>query len=59
MLRRRVLKNKDGTVQIRPTFISDYPEGSDGYCIFTEKRPSLTPLNIDLTDNLDCLENWL
>ena len=24
MLRRRVLKNKDGTVQIRPTFISDF-----------------------------------
>ena len=29
--------------------IKEYEEGSDGYVLLREKRPSLTPLNADMT----------
>ncbi|MCL2116564.1 MAG: 5'/3'-nucleotidase SurE [Methanobrevibacter sp.] len=36
----------------------DYEEGTDGYALKIEKRPSLTPLSLDLTSNLDLIKNW-
>ena len=63
MLRPNVVNSKDDKgndcVMISPHLIEEYDEGTDGYCLMVEKRPSLTPLNIDLTGNLDLLENWL
>ncbi|MDO5849652.1 MAG: 5'/3'-nucleotidase SurE [Methanobacteriaceae archaeon] len=46
-------------VMIAPHLIEEYDEGTDGYCLMVEKRPSLTPLNIDLTGDLESLEKWL
>lgn len=63
MLRPNVVNSKDdegnNCVMISPFLIEEYDEGTDGYCLMVEKRPSLTPLNIDLTGNLDLLERWL
>lgn len=59
MLNRYVFKKDDGTFIIKPTLVFDYPKGTEGYCIFREKRPILTPLKIDLTHNVDNLKNWL
>lgn len=63
MLRPNVIDSKDkegnDCVMISPHLIEEYDEGTDGYCLMVEKRPSLTPLNIDLTRNLNSLDNWL
>lgn len=53
------LNSKDNYVMIAPQLIEEYDEGTDGYCLMVEKRPSLTPLNIDLTGDLESLERWL
>ena len=53
------LNSKDNYVMIAPQLIEEYDEVTDGYCLMVEKRPSLTPLNIDLTGNLESLERWL
>lgn len=34
-------------------------EGSDGHALKTLKVPTLTPLSMDFTSNLDSLNNWL
>ena len=34
---------------ITPDLVSEYEEGSDGYALLFEKRPSLTPLDVDMT----------
>lgn len=63
MLRPNVVDSKDNEgndcVMISPHLIEEYDEGTDGHCLMVEKRPSLTPLNIDLTGNLNSLEDWL
>ncbi len=63
MLRPNVVDIKDENgndcVMISPYLIEEYNEETDGYCLMIEKRPSLTPLNIDLTGDLDSLKDWL
>lgn len=46
------------TVMITSNLVKSFEEGTDGYCLMVEKRPSLTPLNVDMTSNLSNLENW-
>ncbi len=36
-------------IMITSNLVKEYDEGSDGYALIVEKRPSLTPLNIDMT----------
>jgi len=33
-------------------------EGTDGYALKVEKRPTLTPLSMDLTSNLESINDW-
>ena len=35
-----------------------YEKGTDGYALKTEKCTSLTPLSLDLTSNLELINNW-
>lgn len=42
-------QNGDGLIMITPDLVKDYDEGSDGYALLVEKRPSLTPLKVDMT----------
>ena len=42
-------QNSDDLVMITPDLIGEYDEGSDGYALMVEKRPSLTPLNVNMT----------
>ena len=46
------------TVMNVPQLLEDFKEGSDGHCVLVERRPSLTPLNIDLTGNIKDVDNW-
>ncbi len=46
------------TVMITSNLVKSFEEGTDGYCLMVEKRPSLTPLNVDMTSNLSNLDNW-
>ncbi len=39
----------DNLIMITSNLVKEYGEGSDGYALFVEKRPSLTPLNINMT----------
>ena len=41
---------------ITSDLVKDYDEGSDGYALIVEKRPSLTPLSADMTYN--DLKDW-
>lgn len=40
----------DDLIMIVSDLVSQYEEGSDGYAILVEKRPSLTPLNVNMTN---------
>ena len=42
-------QNSDDLIMITSNLIQEYEEGSDGYALLVEKRPSLTPLNINMT----------
>ncbi len=42
-------QNDDDLIMITPDLVSEYKKGSDGYALMVEKRPSLTPLNVDMT----------
>lgn len=42
-------QESDDLIMIMSNLVKDYDEGSDGYALFVEKRPSLTPLNINMT----------
>ena len=44
-------QESDDLVMITSDLVKEYEEGSDGYALFVEKRPSLTPLNINMTCN--------
>jgi len=46
------------TVMITSNLVKSFEEGTDGYCLMVEKRPSLTPLNVDMTTKLSNLKNW-
>ena len=35
-----------------------YEEGTDGYALNIEKRPTLTPLSLDLTSDLELINDW-
>ncbi len=39
----------DDLIMITSDLVREYDEGSDGYALFVEKRPSLTPLKVDMT----------
>ena len=39
----------DDLIMIVSDLVKDYPEGSDGHALMVEKRPSLTPLNANMT----------
>ena len=41
---------------IASDFIKEYEEVSNGYALFVEKCPSLTPLNVDMTSKN--LKEW-
>ena len=49
-------QKSDDLVMITSDLVKDYDEGSDGYALFVEKRPSLTPLNVDMT--YEDLKDW-
>lgn len=42
-------QKSDDLIMITPDLVSEYEEGSDGYALLFEKRPSLTPLDVDMT----------
>ncbi len=45
-------------VMITSNLNQDYEEGTDGYCLMTEKRPSLTPLDVDMSVQMSNLDEW-
>jgi 5'-nucleotidase len=49
-------QESDDLVMITSDLVKEYEEGSDGYALFVEKRPSLTPLNINMTN--EGLNDW-
>lgn len=54
----RVDDDGNDTIMIVPQLVEKYPEGTDGHALLIEKYPSLTPLHIDLTGNIESLKNW-
>ena len=42
-------QNDDGLIMITSNLVKEYEKGSDGYALFNEKKPSLTPLNANMT----------
>ena len=42
-------KSGDDLVMICPELEKEYAEGTDGYALMVEKRPSLTPLDVNMT----------
>ena len=42
-------EKSDDLIMITPDLVRDYEKGSDGYALLAEKRPSLTPLNVNMT----------
>ena len=49
-------QKSDDLIMIASDLIKEYEEGSDGYALFVEKCPSLTPLNVDMTSKN--LKEW-
>ena len=49
-------QDSDDLIMITPDLVKEYDEGSDGYALLVEKRPSLTPLNVNMTYNE--LKDW-
>lgn len=49
-------QDSDDLIMITSNLVQDYNEGSDGYALLVEKRPSLTPLNINMTSKN--LNDW-
>lgn len=49
-------QDSDDLIMITSDLVSEYDEGSDGHALLVEKRPSLTPLNV----NMSCrdLKDW-
>ena len=42
-------QESDDLIMITPDLVKEYDDGSDGYALLVEKRPSLTPLNVNMT----------
>ena len=42
-------QSSDDLIMIVSDLVKEYEEGSDGYALLVEKRPSLTPLNVNMT----------
>lgn len=42
-------QESDDLIMITPDLVKEYDDGSDGYVLLVEKRPSLTPLNVNMT----------
>jgi len=42
-------QKSDNLVMISSNLVKEYEKGSDGYALLVEKRPSLTPLNVNMT----------
>lgn len=49
-------QNSDDLVMITSNLVQEYEKNSDGYALLVEKRPSLTPLNVNMTYH--DLEGW-
>ena len=49
-------QNADDLIMIASNLVVDYDPGSDGYALMVEKRPSLTPLDVNMTSKN--LKNW-
>ena len=49
-------QKSDDLIMIASDLIKEYEEGSDGYALFVEKCPSLTPLNVDMASKN--LKEW-
>ena len=49
-------QESDDLIMITSDLVREYDEGSDGYALIVEKRPSLTPLNINMTSKN--LKDW-
>ncbi|WP_295721841.1 5'/3'-nucleotidase SurE [uncultured Methanobrevibacter sp.] len=45
-------------VMITSKLNESHEEGTDGHCLMVEKRPSLTPLNVDMSVPVSKLESW-
>ncbi|WP_296803881.1 5'/3'-nucleotidase SurE [uncultured Methanobrevibacter sp.] len=49
-------QKSDDLIMIMSDLVQDYEKGSDGYALFVEKRPSLTPLTVNMT--IKDLKDW-
>lgn len=49
-------QKSDNLVMIASDLVKDYEKGSDGYALMVEKRPSLTPLTVNMT--FKDLKDW-
>ena len=49
-------QDSDDLIMITSNLVKDYEPGSDGYALFVEKCPSLTPLDVNMTSKE--LKNW-
>lgn len=49
-------QKSDDLIMITSDLVKEYDEGSDGYALFVEKRPSLTPLTVNMT--IKDLKDW-
>lgn len=49
-------QNSDNLIMIASDLVSEYDKGTDGYALLVEKRPSLTPLNVNMTSK--DLKDW-
>ncbi|WP_295112463.1 5'/3'-nucleotidase SurE [uncultured Methanobrevibacter sp.] len=49
-------QDDEGLIMITPDLVNEYEKDSDGYALIVEKRPSLTPLNVNMTH--ENLKDW-
>lgn len=49
-------QKSDNLIMITSNLVKEYENDSDGYALFVEKRPSLTPLNVNMT--FKDLKDW-
>lgn len=49
-------QESDNLIMIASDLVKEYDEGSDGYALLVEKRPSLTPLTVNMT--IKDLDGW-
>jgi 5'-nucleotidase len=49
-------QESDDLIMITSDLVKEYDEGSDGYALLVEKRPSLTPLTVNMT--FKDLKDW-